>query len=360
MTCRYPCRWLLGVRSPRGRPSDLVLRGVVICGWVALVASCEPSGTTPSDGGDAGVPRDASNADGFSPDATDIGQESGGQTDAGQDVPPSPDASLDSTVEGGTDASPFGGPIVQIAAGSSFTCALTAAGTVHCWGNPDLLGPASEITPRTGQDCRPDLPCGPAYTCDTARRQCVPGSPSPIAIPALSDIVEISAGQGETACARRNDGHVFCWGWNSHGEIGNGTVNPAYEIVRTPQQVLNLSDAVQIDLGLGTACALRSTGEVVCWGHNIYGQLGTGPRSIDENPWQWEGPHQGQIDASGTSSEEAWWSVLATTAIVAIGSWRPTNCPKDSDDSRRRIDSPGSLSGRHELRVQPARLDALI
>src|SRR6516225_1625836 len=36
-----------------------------------------------------------------------------------------------------------------------------------------------------------------------------------------------------------------------------------------------LSDAVDIALGSGFACAVRASGDVVCWGTNQHGELGT-------------------------------------------------------------------------------------
>jgi alpha-tubulin suppressor-like RCC1 family protein len=36
---------------------------------------------------------------------------------------------------------------------------------------------------------------------------------------------------------------------------------------------MNLPDAVQVAVGTLHACAIRSVGEVVCWGYNRYNQL---------------------------------------------------------------------------------------
>jgi hypothetical protein len=45
---------------------------------------------------------------------------------------------------------------------------------------------------------------------------------APVVVPGLHDIVDLAAGPDHT-CALRRDGHVFCWGSNMLGELGDGT-----------------------------------------------------------------------------------------------------------------------------------------
>jgi alpha-tubulin suppressor-like RCC1 family protein len=33
----------------------------------------------------------------------------------------------------------------------------------------------------------------------------------------------VSAGSGAHACATRTNGRLFCWGYNSQGQLGSGT-----------------------------------------------------------------------------------------------------------------------------------------
>ncbi|MBU1537270.1 hypothetical protein KKF84_18275, partial [Myxococcota bacterium] len=78
------------------------------------------------------------------------------------------------------------------------------------------------------------------------------------------------------ACAVRTNGNVICWG---SGILGNNQPSGDYPF---PVAVLNedasnyLSDVVEVSSGwlLGTFCARKSTGEVFCWGDNNFGQLG--------------------------------------------------------------------------------------
>jgi len=80
----------------------------------------------------------------------------------------------------------------------------------------------------------------------------------------------VSAGSGFT-CAWLVAGGVRCWGENDYGQIGNGST----EDQTLPADAWGLSDAVSASLGLDHACA-RTMNNLYCWGLNAYGQLGDG------------------------------------------------------------------------------------
>src|SRR5262245_39180820 len=84
------------------------------------------------------------------------------------------------------------------------------------------------------------------------------------------DVVEVAEG-GHHTCVRKSDSSVWCWGFNVHGQLGDGTVQPHDTPVRVPGVT-----AQTVVAGLHHTCALATDGTVSCWGDNTFGQLGTG------------------------------------------------------------------------------------
>jgi hypothetical protein len=81
-------------------------------------------------------------------------------------------------------------------------------------------------------------------------------------------------------CVLKNNGDIWCWGANQHGQLGNG-VPSAEEIA--PVKVAGLPMAAkQVAVGIDSSCALLIDGTVWCWGSNEYGQLGNGQQSLTD------------------------------------------------------------------------------
>jgi alpha-tubulin suppressor-like RCC1 family protein len=118
---------------------------------------------------------------------------------------------------------------------------------------------------------------------------------APVDVSALpADISAVSAGWQHT-CALRDTGEILCWGWNEYGQLGDGSTTGS----PTPVGVLGLpSAAVSVSAGGHHTCAILDTGSVVCWGWNEYGQLGDGTTSNSPTPVDVSGLSAGVEDVS--------------------------------------------------------------
>ncbi len=87
----------------------------------------------------------------------------------------------------------------------------------------------------------------------------------------LDDVVDLATGSS-FACAVRATGQVVCWGNNSFGQMADGTTTTA----RRPVVIPGIDDAIAVGAGFSHACAARASGRVTCWGSNRHGELGRG------------------------------------------------------------------------------------
>lgn len=145
------------------------------------------------------------------------------------------------------------GPAVAIDGSGSHRCVARRNLTLDCWGsnNEAALGRGDDSTTPWGV-------------------------PAPVVD--LADAKQVTGGAFHT-CALRVTGGVACWGYDPDGRLGRGDPDtyPGTRDNRRPSSVVNLHDAIDVDAGESHTCAVRSTGNVVCWGNNDHGQLGIGP-----------------------------------------------------------------------------------
>lgn len=138
-----------------------------------------------------------------------------------------------------------GESFTSIAVGLRHTCALNTAGSAFCWGNNESA----------------QLGIG------------APGGSSDVpALVAGGHAFSAIAAGDSSACGLRTDGAVLCWGANTHGQLGRGTLGGAFG---TPVPVSGGISFTAVTVGAEFACALDAGGEAYCWGKNGYGQLGS-------------------------------------------------------------------------------------
>ncbi len=194
----------------------------------------------------------------------------------------------------------------QLTVSGYTSCVLRVGGTVACWGDNSYgkLGDGTTtlrmapvgVVGLAGVTIA-QVAAGPLHTCarsasgqvycwgDNSGGQLGDGTMigphlTATAVPGISDATDIAAGDTFT-CARRAGGQVWCWGDNTYGELGSGATSTPRA---TPGAVVGIADAVEIAAGGYHACARRTTGQVMCWGENGAGQLGAVTVQPDRSP----------------------------------------------------------------------------
>jgi alpha-tubulin suppressor-like RCC1 family protein len=145
--------------------------------------------------------------------------------------------------------------ILGVAAGFRFTCVMTPGNGVACWGDNrhNQLGQGSSNLSES----------------------------APVAVTGASSGVAAIASGGFHSCAisaanvtdTSGGGAVLCWGENGYGQLGNTTPNTTSAAVVA---VSGINNAIAIAAGYQHSCALLTDGTVKCWGHNGFGQIGSG------------------------------------------------------------------------------------
>jgi RHS repeat-associated protein len=259
------------------------------------------------------------------------------------------------------DASGLSSGVVAIVAGNSHTCAITSAGGVKCWGynNYGQLGDGTTTTRKTPVDVSGltsgvvAITAGYSHSCAITSSggvkcwgynnysQLGDGTTTtrktPVDVSGLtSGVGAIAAGYSHT-CALTSSGGVKCWGYNSSGQLGDGTTTTR----PTPVDVSGLTNGiVTIATGDHFTCALTSTGGAKCWGMNSSGQLGDGTTTSRNTPVNVSGLTSGESSISAGSSH-----TCALTSSGVVKCWGRNASGQLGDGTLTSHNNPGDVSG---------------
>lgn len=204
--------------------------------------------------------------------------------------------------------------VSQLSTGYDSACAVVD-GTAKCWGSNEAgkLGIGKDVgaiktAPVTVVNNKNAIPPGPTVCTSSFLGICTSSGPATPAIPASplggKYVEKVSVGRSH-ACALAA-ARVYCWGDNSHGQLGNhsttGSATPVSVAINdvvpagptickssflgictssgpsTPAQpasALRQKEVIDVSAGEYFACALSSDGSVACWGEGDDGRLGT-------------------------------------------------------------------------------------
>lgn len=216
--------------------------------------------------------------------ANSFGQKGDSRTTPSQSFPP------ESVSAGGLT-------FASISAGRNHTCATTAVGVGYCWGwneNGQLGSPGTSIfgtslstipvvisggltfaVVKGGYAHSCGLTNGGAAYCwgDNSAGALGTGTLTPSSVPAATSggltLSSVSPGR-QFSCGLTTEGAGYCWGANGFGQIGDGTTQQRLSPVKVSGQL----QLAMIGAGGFHACGLTSAGQAHCWGANEAGQLG--------------------------------------------------------------------------------------
>lgn len=245
--------------------------------------------------------------------------------------------------------------VTTIAGGNYHTCALLDDTTVQCWGEgfgdefshgPGVhVGLFDVIAIAAGDDT------AWAVLRDGSVYQWSAEEPTPRPFERLPPATAIAGGVSHT-CALLRDNSVRCWGSNSQGQLGDGTLQDS----DTPVSVTSLGAVRSIAAAAGATCALLMDGRVACWGGlllsdawgpeqnatptivpNVAGataiSVGTSPHACaileDGSARCWGSNGDGQL--GGGSNRENFAHVVGLDDIIAIDAGKEHSCAVTRD-----------------------------
>ena len=134
-----------------------------------------------------------------------------------------------------------------VSAGDDHSCAVKHDDTLWCW----------------GADYSAELGLGEKGEVEL----------TPVQVTASGDNwATVSTGRSFT-CGIKNDQTLWCWGGNDFGRTAVGVTERYTSTLVPTQEMTGASDWVDVTAGHEFACARKDDGTLWCWGNNNYGQL---------------------------------------------------------------------------------------
>ncbi len=216
--------------------------------------------------------------------------------------------------------------IVDVSDRVNHGCMVRTDGTAWCWGN-DTDGELGN--PAVSEQCSP--PWG-TIRCNRTPVQVLANGGTP-----LANVKKIVTAAFHT-CALTADQTVWCWGYNTAGQLGNGQsgASAASEVpvhVQTASGVLGGVSA--ITAGYFATCAVVSGGAVWCWGDNSHLQIGNASVGAFSDVAVQVGSLTGATSISagsshfcvGTSAHTAWCWGRGNVLQLGNGAFSDTSTP---------------------------------
>lgn len=202
---------------------------------------------------------------------------------------------------------PAGRKVTQVRAGCSHTLALTSKGHVLAWGanSNGQLG--------DGNTTSSDTPVRVRFTSGTK-------------------ITAVRAGCN-FSLALTSKGHVLAWGYNGHGQLGNGSTANRDTPVRV--KFASGTKVTAISAGEDFSLARTSKHHALAWGLNSDGQLGTGSTVSRHTPVRIKLPRSARVKALAAGGKHG----LARTS-AGLYAWGNNFSGQLGNDSTTGSDSP--------------------
>ena len=148
--------------------------------------------------------------------------------------------------------------VIAVSAGGKYTVAIKKNGELWAWGNNSLGQLGLGATPTTSR--------------------------IPLQVGTDIDWKAVATGSSHTVAIKKN-GELWAWGWNTAGELGDGTRtqhNRPVQVKIDPNKGID-TDWVSVSVGLFHTIALKKDSTLWAWGWNNHGQLGKGTTEANTN-----------------------------------------------------------------------------